>query len=65
MYRSPFKQVATSSFVDTNQDYLDMIDGGSNGENVPLGPLFVKSRDLEVIVAVDSSADTTKYNWPT
>ena len=49
--------------MDTNQDYLDMIDGGSNGENVPLGPLFVKSRDLEVIVAVDATSNDDN-NWP-
>jgi len=42
---------------------LELIDGGSNLENIPLGPMFVKARGLDVIIAVDGSADD--YNsWP-
>jgi len=32
-------------------------------ENIPLGPLFVKARGLDVIIAADASADDTN-NWP-
>ena len=44
--------------MDTNSDWLELIDGGLNGENIPLGPLFVKSRELDVIVAIDATANT-------
>lgn len=40
-----------------------MIDGGLNKENVPLGPLLVNARALDVIVASDGSADTDN-NFP-
>jgi lysophospholipase len=43
--------------------WLELIDGSSNKENVPLGQLFVKARDLDVIIAVDSTADIPTL-WP-
>ncbi|KIY62427.1 hypothetical protein CYLTODRAFT_361495 [Cylindrobasidium torrendii FP15055 ss-10] len=60
---NPFYQVKGDGFVDTDRDWLQLIDGGSNGENIPLNPMFVKSRGLDVIVAVDSSANTDDA-WP-
>lgn len=42
---------------------LDLVDGGENGENIPLHPLIQPYREVDVIFAIDSSADTT-YNWP-
>ncbi|KAK0463558.1 phospholipase B [Desarmillaria tabescens] len=58
-----FRNVAPSTFVDTNSDWLELIDGGSNGEVVPFGPLLVKARGLDVIVGVDSNANDDN-NWP-
>ncbi|SJL12245.1 uncharacterized protein ARMOST_15668 [Armillaria ostoyae] len=58
-----FRNVAPSTFADTNSDWLELIDGGSNGEVVPFSPLLVKARGLDVIVGVDSSADDDN-NWP-
>ncbi|KAF9017220.1 phospholipase B [Hymenopellis radicata] len=60
---NPFKQIATFTFVDTNSDWLELIDGGSNGEVIPLGPLFVNVRAIDVIVAVDAGSDDDD-NWP-
>ncbi len=60
---SSFRNVAPSTFADTNSDWLELIDGGSNGEVVPFSPLLVKARGLDVIVGVDSSADDDN-NWP-
>ncbi|KAI0063507.1 phospholipase B [Artomyces pyxidatus] len=60
---NPFQNISASTFQDTNQDYLQLIDGGLNLENVPLGPMFVKARGMDFIVAVDSSFDTTD-TWP-
>ncbi|GAB1311016.1 Lysophospholipase 1 [Madurella fahalii] len=42
---------------------LDLVDGGLDLQNIPLHPLIQPLRSVDVIFAVDSSADTT-YNWP-
>ncbi|SNX82430.1 probable lysophospholipase (lpl) [Melanopsichium pennsylvanicum] len=41
---------------------ITLVDGGLDNENVPLWPLVEPARDLDVIIAIDSSADIT--NWP-
>ena len=41
---------------------ITLVDGGLDNENVPLWPLVEPARDLDVVVAIDSSADIT--NWP-
>jgi lysophospholipase len=46
-----------------NSQWLELIDGGSNQENVPLGQLFVKARDVDVVVAIDSTQETDT-TWP-
>ncbi|KAK0730395.1 lysophospholipase [Lasiosphaeris hirsuta] len=42
---------------------LDLVDGGEDLQNLPLAPLLQPMRNVDVIFAVDSSADTP-YNWP-
>lgn len=42
---------------------LDLVDGGMDLQNIPLHPLVQPFRSVDVIFAVDSSADTT-YSWP-
>ncbi|KAK3693592.1 lysophospholipase [Podospora appendiculata] len=42
---------------------LDLVDGGEDLQNIPLHPLIQPMRSVDVIFAVDSSADTT-YLWP-
>lgn len=42
---------------------LTLVDGGEDLQNIPLNPLIQPHRHVDVIFAVDSSADTT-YNWP-
>ncbi|KAL3230251.1 Lysophospholipase 1 [Nakaseomyces bracarensis] len=46
-----------------NSDYLFLVDGGEDGENIPLVPLLQQERELDVIFALDNSADTNE-NWP-
>lgn len=41
---------------------LTMVDGGEDGQNVPLWPLLQPSRELDFIFALDSSADVN--GWP-
>lgn len=42
---------------------LSLVDGGEDGQNIPLYPLIQPQRHVDVIFAVDSSADTS-FNWP-
>ena len=58
----PFQGLNAGIFLDSGAEFLELIDGGSNLENIPLGPLFVNARKLDVIVAVDASAD--QGAWP-
>ncbi|SMN22970.1 similar to Saccharomyces cerevisiae YOL011W PLB3 Phospholipase B (lysophospholipase) involved in phospholipid metabolism [Maudiozyma saulgeensis] len=44
-------------------EYLFLVDGGEDLENIPLVPLIQKQRDLDVIFALDNSADTNA-SWP-
>ncbi|OIW26014.1 lysophospholipase [Coniochaeta ligniaria NRRL 30616] len=42
---------------------LSLVDGGEDLQNIPLNPLLQPARAVDVIFAVDSSADTTVF-WP-
>ncbi|KAG0656865.1 Lysophospholipase 1 [Maudiozyma exigua] len=44
-------------------EYLFLVDGGEDLENIPLVPLIQKQRELDVIFALDNSADTNS-SWP-
>ncbi|KAL2870210.1 lysophospholipase family protein [Aspergillus lucknowensis] len=46
-----------------NERNLDVVDGGEDLQNIPLHPLIQPARHVDVIFAVDSSADT-EHNWP-
>ncbi|KAK0552920.1 hypothetical protein OC846_001500 [Tilletia horrida] len=46
----------------TRAEKLTMVDGGLDLQNVPLWPLLQPARDLDAIIAVDSSADVSQ--WP-
>ncbi|KAL5528334.1 hypothetical protein ACEPAF_7470 [Sanghuangporus sanghuang] len=61
---NPFQSLKPDTFEDSNSTWLDLIDGSSNLENVPLGALFVKARGLDVILGLDSSADDPTFRWP-
>ncbi|KAL2122816.1 hypothetical protein VTJ04DRAFT_3271 [Mycothermus thermophilus] len=60
---NPFYQwlPATNPTADSLQ--LDLVDGGMDLQNIPLYPLLQAPRAVDVIFAVDSSADTN-FNWP-
>jgi len=59
----PFQGISPGIFQDSNTTSLSLVDGGENKEVVPLGPLLVKARHLDVIVAIDASSDDSD-NWP-
>ena len=59
----PFQSINPDTFHDSNSSWLDLIDGASNIENIPLGPLFVKARGIDVAVALEGSAEDP-HLWP-
>ncbi|TFY82180.1 hypothetical protein EWM64_g1831 [Hericium alpestre] len=63
-YSYPFQGIKPGAFEDSNSSWIELIDGSSNLENVPLGPLFVKSRELDVIVGIDCTGDDLVNGWP-
>ncbi|EFP84862.2 Lysophospholipase 1 [Puccinia graminis f. sp. tritici] len=63
-YPNPFKGVnGPMGFDRANSDELLIVDGGENGENIPLNPLLAPARNVDVIMALDASADTAS-NYP-
>ncbi|KAL4078419.1 lysophospholipase catalytic domain-containing protein [Scleroderma yunnanense] len=60
---NPFNGLNPPSFQDSNSQWLSLVDGGSNLEQVPFGSLLVKARGIDVVVAVDASADDPNL-WP-
>ena len=60
---NPFYHYNNHSSPYARQTALDVVDGGEDGQNVPLHPLIQPERHVDVIFAVDSSADTDYY-WP-
>lgn len=60
---NPFYMAPYGTGRYTQDQQLTLVDGGEDGENIPLHPLIQPVRDVDVIFAIDSSADTN-YNWP-
>lgn len=61
---NPFKGMSylgNSSIAQT--EYLDLVDGGEDGQNVPYYPLLQPERAVDVVISYDNSADTD-FNWP-
>ncbi|RDW73501.1 lysophospholipase-1 [Coleophoma cylindrospora] len=60
---NPFYQFNNATNRNANTKQLTLVDGGEDGQNVPLYPLIQPYRGVDVIFAIDSSADTTFF-WP-
>ncbi|KAG0700944.1 lysophospholipase catalytic domain-containing protein [Suillus ampliporus] len=58
---NPFYGVAPTTFIDSAQTNLNMVDGGEDGEVVPLQPLLVKARGVDVIFAIDGTNDINNF----
>lgn len=66
---NPFFGVNPDINPSANTRDLTLVDGGLDGQNVPLHPLIQPTRKVDVIFAMDNSADTTRRdgsltNWP-
>lgn len=62
-YPNPFGGLNPGIYGGANETELDLVDGGEDNENVPLWPLLHPERNVDVILALDASADTD-YFWP-
>ncbi|GAP88698.1 putative lysophospholipase catalytic domain-containing protein [Rosellinia necatrix] len=60
---NPFYKYHPESNGNADTELLTLVDGGEDLQNIPLHPLVQPVRAVDVIFAVDSSADTT-YNFP-
>ncbi|KAI8995074.1 lysophospholipase, partial [Gaertneriomyces semiglobifer] len=58
---NPFHQSQLSNSSVANDLNIELVDGGENGQNLPLFPLIQVARDVDVILAGDVSADTVNY----
>jgi lysophospholipase len=60
---NPFYGFNNATNENSQSMQLTLTDGGEDGQNIPLYPLIQPHRNVDVIFAIDSSADTD-LNWP-
>ncbi|KAL8292733.1 hypothetical protein RQP46_001345 [Phenoliferia psychrophenolica] len=55
------------TFESAGNKILELTDGGEDSQNIPLGPLLVKARAQDMILALDASADVAEAGgfWQT
>ncbi|KAH8698062.1 lysophospholipase Plb3 [Phaeosphaeriaceae sp. PMI808] len=63
---NPFYQYREENNTNANSKTLSLVDGGEDLQNIPLHPLLQPLRKVDVIFAVDGSADTAAPGayWP-
>ena len=59
----PFQGINPGIFQDSDSKWIELVDGSTNKENIPIGPLLVKARNVDVIVAIDAGAEDAN-DWP-
>ncbi|KAH7189816.1 lysophospholipase, partial [Fusarium oxysporum] len=60
---NPFYKYNPRNNSNADSTILTLVDGGEDLENIPLHPLILSDRQVDVIFAVDGSADP-KARWP-
>lgn len=58
---NPFYNYTVQTNPFNNTDRLTVVDGGEDGQNIALHPLIQPERQVDVVIAVDASADTPTY----
>lgn len=66
---NPFLGFHNDTNPSASHERLTLVDGGEDLQNIPLNPVIQPTRHVDVIFAVDSSADTVEaddpsQNWP-
>lgn len=59
---NPFQGVLPGTYIDSGTATLSLGDGGEDGENIPLQPLLIQARGVEVIIAVDTVRRSTYFS---
>lgn len=60
---NPFYEYNVDTNTNAQSETLFLVDGGEDLQNIPFHPLLQPTRMVDVIFAIDSSADTSTY-WP-
>lgn len=60
---NPFYGWMNDTNYNANSSQLTLVDGGEDLQNIPFYPLIQPARAVDVIFAIDSSADNV-YSWP-
>lgn len=60
---NPFYGIAPETFISFDQMDLSLVDGGENGEEIPLQPLLVKARGVDTILAIDVVSIALPLLW--
>jgi lysophospholipase len=60
---NPFFQYSPDTSPFAEHDSLPLVDGGEDLQNIPLHPLIQPERHVDVVFAIDSSADN-EFAWP-
>ncbi|PHH74587.1 hypothetical protein CDD80_2987 [Ophiocordyceps camponoti-rufipedis] len=60
---NPFKNWNQARNPISAEERLTLVDGGEDSQNIPLQPHLLRDRNVDVVFAVDSSADTD-HSWP-
>ncbi|EDO15579.1 hypothetical protein Kpol_487p12 [Vanderwaltozyma polyspora DSM 70294] len=58
---NPFYKFPNINNELTDKDYLYLVDGGEDGENIPLRTLLIPERQLDVAFIIDSSSDLNNF----
>lgn len=61
---NPFLGYNNNTNPSAQNKRLTLVDGGEDLQNIPLNPVIQPNRNIDVIFAVDSSADTVEANNP-
>ncbi|KAL3433660.1 lysophospholipase catalytic domain-containing protein [Aspergillus tetrazonus] len=61
-YPNPFEGYQGSTAAISASSELNVVDGGEDGQNIPFHPLVQPTRQVDVIFAIDSTANI--HNWP-
>lgn len=58
---NPFRGLGTKDYFEKEDEQLHLIDGGLGNEVTPYHPLLVRARKVEVIIAIDGTADFNNF----
>lgn len=58
---NPFYGYKRASGEIKNSKHIYLVDGGDDGQNIPFQPFLVDSRDVDIIISFDMTADIQNY----